>query len=110
MFMGIYLGNFIFTSLYFRSLNHYVRVGLPTILMLVIIWACSKAQLIGITGGISCGKSTVTNYFKNNFNIPIIDCDVLARVVVEPGKPAYKKIVKYFGNEILLPDKTIDRK
>ncbi len=34
--------------------------------------------------------------------IPVIDCDLLARRVVEPGKPAYKKIVKYFGDSVLL--------
>lgn len=39
-----------------------------------------------------------------------IDCDILARKVVEPGKPAYKKLVKYFGNTILNPDNTLDRK
>lgn len=43
------------------------------------------------------GKSQVSNYFSEKVRIPVIDCDVLARKVVEPGQPAYIKIVKYFG-------------
>lgn len=43
-------------------------------------------------------------------NIPIVDADVLARKVVEPGTPALSKIVNYFGPSILLPDGSLDRK
>lgn len=41
--------------------------------------------------------------------VPVVDADVLARKVVEPGTRAYSKIVKHFSEDILLPDKTIDR-
>lgn len=43
-------------------------------------------------------------------DIPIVDQDVIARIVVEVGQPAYQSIVKYFGPEVLLPDKTLNRK
>lgn len=66
-------------------------------------------MLIGLTGGIASGKSTVTNFFRE-FAIPVIDSDIVAREVVEPGKEAWAQIVEHFGDEILLPNKEIDRK
>lgn len=67
--------------------------------------------LIGLTGGIATGKSTVSKRIRDNHNIPVIDADVIARQVVEPGTKAYKQIVDYFGEEILLKDgsKGLDR-
>lgn len=66
-------------------------------------------MLIGLTGGIGSGKSTVAAMF-NKYGLPIVDADYIARRVVEPNQPAWKKIVAYFGSDILLPDNTIDRK
>ncbi|KAF8227086.1 CoaE-domain-containing protein [Tricholoma matsutake] len=65
--------------------------------------------VIGLTGGIATGKSTVSELLKAR-EIPIIDADVLARLVVLPGTPALAKIVDVFGNDILFPDGTLDRK
>ncbi|KAF8055860.1 dephospho-CoA kinase-domain-containing protein [Lyophyllum atratum] len=65
--------------------------------------------VIGLTGGIATGKSTVSRILKDK-KIPVVDADVLARQVVEPGTTGLKKIVKEFGTEILLPDGTLDRK
>ena len=65
--------------------------------------------LVGLTGGIATGKSTVTEVFRG-LGCVIIDADVLAREVVEPGEPAYDDIVAAFGREILRSDGTIDRK
>ena len=117
--MLIYIGNFVFTTLYFRSVNIYLRVGLPTVLMYLIVYLCGKFQVIGLTGGIACGKSVLTKFFKGKvykknvyiegLRIQAIDCDILARKVVEVDKPAYKKIVQYFGNRVLNEDKTINR-
>lgn len=53
--------------------------------------------VVGLTGGIATGKSTVSNILKTQFDYPVIDADVIAREVVEPGKPAYNAIVDYFG-------------
>lgn len=65
--------------------------------------------IIGLTGSIGTGKSTVAKMFKK-LNIPVIDADEIARLVVEPGKEAYNKIVETFGEEILQDDRTLDRK
>ncbi|HEY2419824.1 MAG TPA: dephospho-CoA kinase [Neobacillus sp.] len=64
--------------------------------------------VIGLTGGIASGKSTVSTMFKE-MNIPVIDADVEARLAVEKGEPAYMKIIAEFGHEILLPNEEIDR-
>ncbi len=65
--------------------------------------------LVGVTGGIATGKTTVANMLQD-LGAPIIDFDVIARQVVEPDKPAWKEIVAYFGEQILLEDRNIDRK
>jgi dephospho-CoA kinase len=66
------------------------------------------AKVIGLTGGIASGKSTVGRMLSEQ-HFPVIDTDKLAREVVEPGKPALKELVKVFGTEILRDDKTLDR-
>ncbi|KAI8580710.1 hypothetical protein K450DRAFT_235587 [Umbelopsis ramanniana AG] len=65
-------------------------------------------KLIGLTGGIGSGKSTVSRIIAEQ-NVPIIDADLIARQVVEPGRRAYKLIRKHFGDEVLNADGTIDR-
>ncbi len=65
-------------------------------------------MVVGITGGIGCGKSSVTDQLKR-LNVDIIDADIIAREIVEPGKFALKKIVEQFGDEVLLPDGSLDR-
>ncbi len=64
--------------------------------------------LVGLTGGIATGKSTVAKLFKQCGAI-VIDADELAREVVEPGKPAWRAIVRTFGKSILGPDRSLDR-
>ncbi|WP_439021443.1 dephospho-CoA kinase [Bacillus thuringiensis] len=64
--------------------------------------------VIGLTGGIASGKSTVSEMFRE-LSIPVIDADVIAREVVEQGKPAYNKIVEVFGAEVLQQDGELDR-
>lgn len=66
-------------------------------------------KIIGLTGGIASGKSTVSAYLIS-LGAKIIDADVLARKVVQPGEKAYTEIVKLFGEDILAVDKTLDRK
>jgi len=65
--------------------------------------------LLGVTGGIASGKTAVAGMLEE-LGAPIIDFDVLSRVVVEPGKPAWKEIVAYFGEQVLQEDKALDRK
>ena len=68
----------------------------------------SHAIVIGLTGGIATGKSTVSRQLAAR-NIPVIDADILARDVVRPGTQALNKIVSTFGPEILKEDGTLDR-
>ena len=63
---------------------------------------------VGLTGGIASGKSTVAELFAE-FNVPIIDSDVLAREVVEPGTPGLQALQQHFGDKILGTDGTLDR-
>jgi dephospho-CoA kinase len=70
---------------------------------------CSAPMiLVGLTGGVATGKSTVANMFKK-CGAPVIDADLLARQVVQPGKPAWRAIVKVFGKTILNPDRSLNR-
>ncbi|MEI4829568.1 dephospho-CoA kinase [Bacillus sp. FJAT-53711] len=64
--------------------------------------------VIGLTGGIASGKSTVSQMFQG-FHVPVIDADVIAREVVEPGKEAYNEIVAAFGKEVLGENGELDR-
>lgn len=66
-------------------------------------------KIIGITGGVGCGKSTVLDLIQNNFNAYIIMADEVGRQLMEVGNTAYIKIVDAFGKDILRKDKTIDR-
>ena len=68
----------------------------------------SAMTLIGLTGGVATGKSTVAKMFKQCGAI-VIDADELAREVVQPGKPAWRDIVRRFGKSILNADRTINR-
>jgi len=63
---------------------------------------------VGLTGGIACGKSTVAQMFVL-LGAHLIDFDKLAHEVQEPGRPAWKEILRYFGKDVLNHDKTIDR-
>ncbi len=65
--------------------------------------------LVGLTGGIATGKSTVSAMFRA-LGCEIIDADVLAREIVEAGEPALAEIAREFGPAVLAPDGTLDRK
>jgi len=64
--------------------------------------------LVGLTGGIATGKSTVANMFERCGAV-VIDADALAHQVVEPGKPAWRAIIETFGKAVLNPDRTLNR-
>jgi dephospho-CoA kinase len=66
-------------------------------------------RVIGLTGGIGSGKSTVARILRE-LGAPVVDADDLARRVVEPGRPAYDDIVSEFGPGVLAADGTLDRK
>jgi dephospho-CoA kinase len=64
---------------------------------------------IGLTGGIGCGKTTVSNLFEQ-LNTPVIDADVIAHQLVTVGQPALKEIEKTYGTDMLNPDGSLNRK
>lgn len=68
-----------------------------------------KGLLVGVTGGIATGKSTVSKLLKDK-GAELIDFDILARQVVEKGKPALEQITDFFGSEVLSKDGTLNRK
>jgi len=65
---------------------------------------------IGVTGGIGTGKTTVSNYLASTYHLPILDADIYAREAVKPGSEILNLIAEHFGMNILLPDKTLDRR
>ncbi|MFM2612286.1 dephospho-CoA kinase [Vibrio campbellii] len=67
------------------------------------------AFVIGLTGGIASGKTTVANLFKQQFKIDIVDADIVAREVVEPGTPGLNAIIEHFGADIVRDDQMLDR-
>lgn len=64
--------------------------------------------VLGLTGGIGSGKSMATDYLQSR-GITIVDADLAARVIVEPGEPALEDIVTAFGEGILQADGTLNR-
>lgn len=65
--------------------------------------------IVGLTGGIASGKSTIADMFKRE-GAYIIDIDMISRDVVKPGKPAWQDVVHIFGKEVLNEDQTLNRK
>ncbi|MCP3669761.1 MAG: dephospho-CoA kinase [Gammaproteobacteria bacterium] len=63
---------------------------------------------IGLTGGIGSGKSTVSDIFQS-LGVPVIDSDLIAHEVVQPGEPGLKGIIQHFGTGILQPDGSLNR-
>ncbi|EMK3267216.1 dephospho-CoA kinase [Vibrio vulnificus] len=67
------------------------------------------ALVIGLTGGIASGKTTVANLFQQHFAIDIVDADIVARQVVAPGSAGLIAIVDHFGVDILTHEGELDR-
>lgn len=67
-------------------------------------------RIIGLTGGIGMGKTTVSDYLAKTYQLPVLDADVYARAAVQPGTIALKAIVDRYTSKILLPDGTLDRR
>ncbi len=67
------------------------------------------ALVIGLTGGIASGKTTVANLFRDHFNIDIVDADIIARQVVEKGSEGLTAIEQHFGASILTDQGELNR-
>ena len=68
-----------------------------------------RRLLIGLTGGIASGKSTVAQRFMD-LHVPVIDADVAARAVVAPGKPGFEQVIGRFGPGIVAANGELDRR
>jgi dephospho-CoA kinase len=68
-----------------------------------------SSYILGLTGGIGSGKTTVANLFADNHSIAVVDADICARIVVEKGTPALKHIREHFGDNVIMDDGTLDR-
>jgi len=67
-------------------------------------------RIIGLTGGIGTGKTTVSNYLANTYQLPILDADIYAREAVQPGSPVLNRIITRYGAQVQFPDRTLNRK
>ncbi len=68
------------------------------------------SRVIGLTGGIGTGKTTVSDYLRQTYALPVLDADLLAREAVRPGSPVLQQIVERYGSGILLSDGHLDRR
>ncbi|MBN8559051.1 dephospho-CoA kinase [Leptolyngbya boryana CZ1] len=66
-------------------------------------------RVIGITGGIAMGKTTVSNYLATTYHFPIVDADLVAREAVAVGSPILSQIVDRYGSKLIRLDGTLDR-
>lgn len=66
-------------------------------------------RLIGLTGGIATGKTTVSNYLSNKYNLPILDADLYAREATAAGSTILENIFRRYGDEVKLSDGNLDR-
>ncbi len=67
-------------------------------------------RIIGLTGGIATGKTTVSNYLAHRYQLPVLDADIYAREAVQVGSPILSKICDRYGSGVQLPDGTLNRK
>ena len=67
-------------------------------------------MILGLTGGIGSGKSTVSEYICEKYGFELVDADIVSREIVEPDSPLLKEIADTFGEEYILPDGNLDRK
>lgn len=66
-------------------------------------------RIIGLTGGIACGKSTVSNYLENIYKIPVLDADIYAREAVEKGSAILERIFARYGRKVKTEDNSLNR-
>lgn len=67
-------------------------------------------RIIGLTGGIGTGKTTVSDYLAHRYQLPVLDADIYAREAVQLGSPILSKIFERYGSDIQLPDGKLNRK
>jgi dephospho-CoA kinase len=66
-------------------------------------------RIVGLTGGVGMGKTTISDYLKQRYQLPILDADLLAREAVQPGSEVLTKLVERYGANLLLPSGQLNR-
>jgi dephospho-CoA kinase len=66
-------------------------------------------KIIGLTGGIGTGKTTVSNYLASHYQLPVLDADIFAREVVQPGSSIVREIFQRYGDRVKLPNQELNR-
>lgn len=74
------------------------------------VWKNGSVPVLGITGGVGAGKSTVLEYLAGKYGAVIIECDRVAEELQQPGEACYAPMRELFGDDCLLSDGTFDRK
>ncbi|MGK7951763.1 MAG: dephospho-CoA kinase [Xenococcaceae cyanobacterium] len=69
----------------------------------------TSSRIIGLTGGISTGKTTVSNYLAKTYRLPVLDADVYAREAVKPNSPILNDILARYGDRLILADGSLNR-
>lgn len=69
----------------------------------------SARRLVGLTGGIGTGKTTVSNYLATKYHLPVLDADIYARSAVAQDSPIFQRIFDRYGTKVQSPDATLDR-
>lgn len=67
-------------------------------------------KVIGVTGGVGCGKSTVLRFLRDEYHACVIEADKVAHEIMEPGQAVYNQVIEVFGRQVLMPDGKIDRR
>lgn len=67
-------------------------------------------KILGITGGVGAGKSTVLDFLKEKYHAYVIQADLVGHLVMEPDGICYEDVIALFGKQVIKKDKTIDRK
>ncbi|GAB4232334.1 MAG: dephospho-CoA kinase [Stanieria sp.] len=66
-------------------------------------------KIIGLTGGIGTGKTTVSNYLASHYQLPVLDADIFAREAVQPGSSIVREIFERYGDRVKLPNQELNR-
>ena len=69
-----------------------------------------KMKVLGITGGVGSGKSTVLEYLRESYGAYLIECDEVGRKLQEPGETCYRPMIELFGRQVVKEDNSIDRR
>lgn len=85
------------------------KAGIQNIESMKKKWKTAGVKILGITGGVGAGKSTVLTYLKENYGAKVLEADAVGHLVQKPDTSCWKRIVDVFGPDILRENRTIDR-